>query len=320
MKRGMLLGIAIGDAVGVPYEFKDRGLMKTAKAKDMVGYGTHNQPVGTWSDDTSLALCLAENIGEGLDLEKLADKFVNWRYHGYMVAGEKIFDIGLTTTKSISNLLNRTVLKLKPEECGLSDNSSNGNGSVMRILPLAWYFHNNKDLYPTHKERFELVSKVSSLTHGHFISCMAAHILVEFALEIINYPDQNKHNILIMSQRKYREFIKDCDSEHLDEFKRVLAWGNIWKISEDEIYSTGYAVSTLEAAIWCFMNTTDYESCVLKAVNLGYDTDTTAAVAGGLAGLYYGEDKIPKKWKNKILKRDLIEELEIKMIENGNNN
>lgn len=321
MKKGLLLGIAIGDAVGVPYEFMSKEEMQKNPATDMVGFGTHNQPIGTWSDDTSLTLCLGESIGEGFDLEGLANKFIMWKFNNYMVAGSKVFDIGITTSRSIDNLRNRKFNQVKPENCGLSGYGNNGNGSVMRILPLAWYI--NKQMlegrgYLTFMGRYNLVKKVSGLTHGHEISIIASHILIEFAVNIIqNKMNLSLENVWDKTRTSYAGFIQkyadNFNRSSLDHFKRILS-PEFKNYNENDIHGSGFAVHTLEASIWCLMNTDNYESCVLKAVNLGHDTDTTGAVAGGLAGLVYGEDGIPQKWKNNILKRDLINEIECKML------
>lgn len=311
---GMLLGIAIGDAVGVPYEFKSRKTMSETPATDMVGHGSHNQPVGTWSDDTSLALCLAESIGEGLDLDKLADKFVMWKYGDYMVAGNRIFDIGTGTSRSIENLMNRNYNKELPENCGLNGFGDNGNGSVMRILPLAWYIHNEKETYPTIIDRYNLVKKVSGLTHGHEISVIACHILIEFAINIIEKGNvESIKNIWLETSREYDVFTQESEddtfsAESLEYFDRILN-PNFSDLDGFKIFGDGFAVHTLEAAVWCLLKTNKYKDCVLTAVNLGEDTDTTAAVAGGLAGLVYGIKGIPEEWVEKILKKDRIIEI-----------
>lgn len=322
MKRGLLLGIAIGDAVGVPYEFKKRSSMDKNPATDMIGNGSHNQPVGTWSDDSSFAFCLAESIGEGFDLEKLADKFVRWKYNNYMVAGTKLFDIGTTTSISIQNLKNRKQNKMRPENCGLTDIDSNGNGSVMRILPLAHYiiamYQKKEGMFDTHMKRYELVKKVSGMTHGHDISVMSCHILIEFAINIIRKGDiisikkiwhqtRSAYNIFIEKQKYF------FNADYLRLFHKLLS-PDFPDTPREKINSSGFALHTLEASVWCLLNTDNYKDAVLKAVNLGNDTDTTGAVTGGLAGLLYGEEGIPVEWKEKILKKDLIDRLETQML------
>lgn len=323
MKK-MLLGIAIGDALGVPYEFKSRNEMKISPCVDMVGNGSHNQPVGTWSDDTSLTLCTAEAIAEGFDLEKLADKFVNWRYNNYMVAGSEVFDVGHTSSLGIKNLLYRKKNKMKPEDCGILDMGSNGNGALMRIMPLAWYIYlENKEnrMFRTHMERFNFVSKVAKLTHGHFISSMACHILVEFAIQLIHkghlIDKIPVERMWLQTASVYKNFIdsnKDVfDEDYIKVFNRLLS-PNFKDLPMDNIYAGGFVIHTLEATIWCLLNTSNYRDCVLKAVNLGEDTDTTAGIAGGLAGILYGEEGIPSEWKEKLLKRELIESIGYKML------
>ncbi|MGB4437301.1 MAG: ADP-ribosylglycohydrolase family protein, partial [Acetomicrobium sp.] len=132
---GGLLGLCIGDALGVPVEFQSREKLKRNPVKDMMGYGTHNQPPGTWSDDSSLAFCLAESLCNGFDLQDIADKFVKWMYEGYWTPWGKAFDVGHTTQIAISRLKKG----VDPLESGPTDERSNGNGSLMRILPLIFY-------------------------------------------------------------------------------------------------------------------------------------------------------------------------------------
>lgn len=293
----ILLSIATADALGVPVEFKPRAYLKEHPVTNMQEFGTYNQPKGTWSDDTSLTLCLAESIIEGLDLQKLANKFVAWKNDNYWTPHGWVFDIGIGTRIAIERLEKGE----KPELAGGFDEMDNGNGSLMRILPL---IHFTKDLSIEH--RFEWAKKVSSLTHAHIRSVLACFYYLEFAKKIIEGKDKwQAYANLQIEFLNYIESIKINPLE-IQKFSRLL-FDDISKENEDNIESSGYVIHTLEASIWCLLTTNSYSEAVLKAVNLGKDTDTTGAVTGGLAGLIYGVDSIPKEWlKTLARKEDII--------------
>lgn len=175
--KAALFGVAVGDALGVPVEFNSRKRMMISPVMDMMGNGTHGQPAGTWSDDSSLTFCLAEMLSDEYSLHKLASHFVNWRDHGYWTPHGKVFDIGIATSAAIHNL--RT--SGKPELAGGRDEMSNGNGSLMRILPLVFYIKG----MPV-EERFQKTKEISSLTHGHIRSVMACFIYLEMAMQILD--------------------------------------------------------------------------------------------------------------------------------------
>lgn len=312
MKRSiaadLLLGIAVGDALGVPVEFLSRKDLVADPVVSMRGYGTHEQPRGTWSDDSSLTFCLAESLCDGYNLNNLANRFVNWYEHGYWTAHGKVFDVGITTSNALWALRNGT----EPVLAGANDEGSNGNGSLMRILPLILYSR-NKGL----SERFAITREVSSLTHRHIRSVIGCFIYLEYALELLSGND--KLQALASTKIRIKDFFEGneiCSNEELFKYHRILTPSDslfqiksIHEYTEPEIASSGYVVHTLEASIWCFLNTENYKDAVLKAVNLGSDTDTTAAVTGGLAGLYYGKEQIPNEWLSVLARRDDIIEL-----------
>lgn len=294
--KTILLGIATADALGVPVEFQSRAFLKENPVNDMQEFGTHNQPKGTWSDDTSLTLCLAESIVEGLDVNKLAQKFVAWKNDNYWTPHGWVFDIGIGTRIAIERLEEGT----KPELAGGFEERDNGNGSLMRILPLI-LFTKNMDI----DQRFEWTKSVSSLTHAHIRSVMACFYYLEFAKKIVEgknvfqaYKDLQKEVF------DYFEQIKINPIE-IQKFQRLL-FEDISIVQEENIKSTGYVLDTLEASIWCLLTTNSYKEAVLKAVNLGNDTDTTGAVTGGLAALIYGLDAIPKDWLSVVVRKEDI--------------
>ena len=287
-----LFGVVISDALGVPAEFTSREGLKLEPIKDFIGYKSHNQPPGTFSDDSSLTFCLAESLCNGYDLNDLGFRFIQWRDEAYWTAGGVVFDVGITTYQAISNLRTGT----RPSLAGGFDEDSNGNGSLMRILPLLFYI---RDLEL--EKRYEIIKDVSSLTHGHIRSVIACFYYLEFALELLK--GSNKQTAYANTAGTVADFLKSKQilQSEIKLFAPLLE-EDITKQHVDSIPSSGYVLSTLKASVFCFLKTENYSDAVLMAVNLGSDTDTTAAVTGGLAGLYYGFEAIPEKWRNEIKK------------------
>lgn len=263
-----ILGLAIGDALGVPYEFKQRG---SFICSDMVGYGTHNQPEGTWSDDTSMTIATLDSLKNNNGIivtEDICRRFNYWLLYGdYTVTGE-VFDAGITTC---------TALKKGRPAVGEWDN---GNGSLMRILPLAFVDCTDDE-----------IRAVSAITHGHWISEEACVIYVHVAKRLLAGEP-------IASIIPTLEYKKPFDR---------LKYINTLDISQ--IKSSGYVVDTLEAALWVVSHEGDWEKSfrndILTAVNLGKDTDTVAAVAGGMAGIIYGLEDV-LDWVEKLRNKEEI--------------
>jgi ADP-ribosylglycohydrolase len=307
-EKDALLGLAVGDALGVPVEFVARDILLQDPVTGMCGHGTHNQPPGAWSDDTSLTLCLGEMLADGYNLNSLAGKFVNWKEYGYQTAHGYVFDIGITTAGAIHELVKGT----PPELAGYDDERSNGNGSLMRILPLVFFI---KDMPVA--ERFNYTKQVSSVTHRHIRSVIACFIYLEYARQVMH--GSSKEQAYKAMQLLVNSFLAGnqiCSRDELNKFHRILDIpvdnydvASLWQLSEEEIYSEGYVINTLEASLWCILHTSSYREAVLKAVNLGKDTDTTAAVTGGIAGLLYGWETIPGEWLEVLAKREDIIEL-----------
>ena len=259
MMRACIYGLAVGDALGVPYEFRKRG---TFCCDGMDGGGFHCQPAGTWSDDTSMVLCIAASLKElgQVDVQDISKRFRDWYIKGEYTCDGKVFDIGATCAHAI--------------ETGVPaygfENS--GNGSLMRTAPLALVEgvtnHDIKD--------------VSAITHASrvaMLSCVSICSIIDF-------------------------LAKSGEDGICDVYER---YGFIAGLPRDEVKSDGYCVHTLGAAIWCLCNTSSYGECVLMAVNLGHDSDTTAAVAGAMAGVAYGYDAIPSKWLGQLRGKAVIE-------------
>ncbi len=302
--KTILIGTAVGDALGVPLEFEPRAKLKASPVTDMLEFGTHKQPKGTWSDDTSLMLCLAESIVEGLDLNKLAQKFIAWKNDNLWTAHGWVFDIGIGTRLAIERLEDGEL----PELAGGFEEMDNGNGSLMRILPLVLY---SKDLEIN--QRFEWTKKVSSLTHAHVRSVMACFYYLEFAKKIIEGKDKFQAYLELQKELVVYFESRKINPLQIQKFNRLL-FDDISKVEEDNIKSSGYVIDTLEASIWCILTTDTYKDAVLKAVNLGHDTDTTAAVTGGLSGLIYGFESIPKEWQYAVARKEDIIRLSTRFI------
>jgi ADP-ribosylglycohydrolase len=297
--KSALFGVAVGDALGVPVEFNSRQTVRINPVTDMIGYGTYNLPAGTWSDDSSLSFCLAEALTQEFDLNAIGQNFVKWYHENYWTPKGNVFDIGIATRQAISRLANGE----KPELAGGFEVSDNGNGSLMRILPLLFILF-DKPI----KERYDITKQVSSITHGHIRSVIACFYYLEFARQL--FLGKNKFEIYKNLQTEVSKHLTKLaiNPEEISLFDRLLKY-DIHEFHEDEIQSSGYVLYTLEASIWCLLTTENYKEAVLKAVNLGGDTDTTGAVTGGLAGLLYGLDTIPEKWVEQIVRYDDIENL-----------
>lgn len=295
-----IIGFAIGDALGVPAEFKSRKELERYPITDMIGYGTYNLPEGTWSDDTSMTLATIHSIVEigTIDTNDMANRFLKWYRNAEYTATNKTFDIGRTTLQALAKY------ELKQGEavnCGENGEYDNGNGSLMRILPIAYYiyYNNIKD----NRKIYELVKNVSSITHAHEVSILGCYIYVIYTLSILEEKDKNKAYMTI-KEADYSMFSENA----LNKYSRILK-DDISKFTLNEISSSGYVVSTLEAVMWLFLNSNDYNTIILKAVNLGEDTDTVAAITGGLLGIYYGIYSIKNSWKKSLKRYDYIVDL-----------
>lgn len=317
--RAALLGLAVGDALGVPVEFKDRASRRADPVAGMRGYGTHHQPPGTWSDDSSLTFCLAETLAlpGGLtgppDLADFGRRAINWLDNAYWTATGETFDVGGATRTAIQRLK----AGVAPAQAGPRTEQDNGNGALMRILPLAFHATwqaENLDL----NAAWALTEEVANATHGHprstlgcFLYLLLAHFLLKgYAPAAAYQRARAQANAWLHSSAKGPVFY---------EWPHYGDWldGSLPGRPEAEIHSSGYVVHTLEAALWCLLRHDTYAATVLAAVNLGSDTDTTGAVAGGLAGLAYGEAAIPAEWRAALARRADIEDLAARLAAGG---
>lgn len=351
--KAVMLGHAVGDALGVPVEGWSREELDKSPVTDMQGWGSYPVPEGCWSDDTSMALATLDSLKKGgIDYEEIMQNFAAWCTDDKYTPTGELFDIGKTCLNAILVYMNDKNPALK---CGFDDEHSNGNGSLMRIHPMALYLY-SKGM--ADDDGMEIIHNTSELTHAHPRAKIACGIYAMVLWELLKNPcklsivnginkardyykvkvkekekkeikdmlnlselsDREQNELVKMlwsgdEEKSYKSFTKEFKIYDNMLVKRICLEyfnrGNINNnlIPRDEIKSSGYVVDTLIAAIWCILTTNDYKSCVLKAVNLGRDTDTVAGVAGGLAGALYGIDSIPEKWLNTIKRKDYIEEM-----------
>ena len=302
--KAVMLGHAVGDALGVSVEFCTREELDENPVTDMMGFGSYPVPEGCWSDDTSMALCALDSLkGGNLDYKEIMDNFVMWLSNDDYTPTGETFDVGRTCLNAIRNYCRKDAPPATA--CGLKDEYSNGNGSLMRIHPFVLYAYFNF-LNGTEEGYWKWMGCIkvgSELTHAHERSIMGCHIYADCLSFLLKEPSKES----LKAGIKFAE----GDLDYLPEFeyyKRIFE-PNFAELPRDEIKSTGYVVDTLEAALWCVLTTNSYRECVLTAVNLGEDTDTVAAVAGGLAGILYGLDSIPEEWLEKLKKRDYIDDM-----------
>ena len=290
----MVYGAIIGDCLGVPVEFFTRKELEDNPIEDMTGFGTHYKPSGTWSDDSSLILAQMDGLTYPANRKLIAQNFVDWKFKN-KYCQDSIFDIGNTTSRAIAQI-NFDIFNNKfdddKEYC--TEDSSSGNGALMRIFPIVFICVNNSLNF---EERKNIIYNMASLTHGSNISKIVCLVYIEILYYILLGHD------IISSINIVKNELSTYDTSFIKNIfnKKFL------KTNKKHIRSDGYCLHTLEAAIWCVYNSSSYKEAVLKAVNLGDDTDTTACVAGAMAALYF--DEIDIYWKQQIYKADIIDDV-----------
>ena len=280
--KGILLGLAVGDAVGTTVEFEDRGSFPPVT--DMVGGGPFDLEKGQWTDDTSMALCLAASLIEqsAFDPKDQIDRYLRWRDDGYMSSNGRCFDIGET----VKDALNRYISTGNPL-AGSTALRSAGNGSIMRLAPVVIAFHRNTE------KLIENAGESSKTTHGCeecVESCRLFSVLLKKAMEC------NEKEVVLL------------EHGYLSNSSKVRAIGKAEYLNKsyNEITGSGYVIESLETALWCFNNSNSFKESILLAANVGNDADTTAAICGQIAGAYYGVQGIPDDWLNSLtMKQDI---------------
>ena len=262
-----ILGQAVGDALGVPVEFQSRESLDQVPVTGMRSGGSHNQPAGTWSDDSSLAFCLAESICEtGISYRDQANRFSGWLLRSEWTPHGEVFDVGNATREAILRL----DAGVDPIEAGPAGEFSCGNGSLMRILPIALYL-----AYAETQQRIETAMLCSRLTHGHPRCQIACAMFVEIVAAVVRKA--SLHEALAIAQAKIELLITNRHPDEALAFSRLLSPG-IETLDRAEISGSGYVIHCLEASLWCALNAESFSEGVLRAVNLGDDTDTTGGI------------------------------------------
>lgn len=295
-----IIGLIVGDALGVPVEFTPPEVLKENPVTGMMGHGTYNMPKGTWSDDSSMTIAtMASIVDKGeIDYEDIMNEFCEFIYHGKYTQ-YFTFDYGNTTRNAIDNF---NYEKMPALQSGLEGERSNGNGSLMRILPMAFI----KNI------SYETVENMSALTHAHKRSKIACVLYIKIAKSMLENDFEIKKHVELACE-KIKEYYEG--DEELVHFERIF------KNDLDDVRSNGYVITTLECVLHCLLTTDSYREAVLKAVNFGGDTDTAAAICGGLAGIYYSIEDIPREWIGCIIDiksiYDLCDEFEAFCDESG---
>lgn len=265
--KSAIYGLAVADAVGVPGEFLERG---SYRIDSMVGGGMHGQPAGTFSDDTSMTLACCRSLRckhKQIDLDDMRKRFCAWRDKGEFAVAGRVFDIGTTVASALC------------EGVGMKGERSCGNGSLMRIIPLAFVPGVTN----------EQIAQVSAITHAHPLCMEGCVLYVRLAQELAAGVSVRDAIVNMPACGRYERLPRIAD------------------VPLDDIRSFGFIVDTFEAALWALVYTDSYRDCVLTCANMGHDTDTVAAVAGGLAGIVYGYDAIPAEWIDGLRGKDIIE-------------
>ena len=304
-----IMGVVVGDALGCPVQFESREEVARHPVTGMRGYGTFNLPEGSWTDDSSLTIALLESIrrvGE-IDLDDIMGNFMKWLYDGEFTPYGQSYDIGRGTMQAI----NRYRKNRKAKKCGGDEEWNNGNGSLMRIMPACLYCSvmESSGMY-SDRDAIDVIHSVGGLTHAHIRSNIACGLYFFMAKYILFREGSLQERIqegLTQGFAFYESYL--ADKENLHYYDRLKDLEAFKSLPADKIKSTGYVVDALEAAVWSLITTDSFDQALLKAVNLGDDTDTVGAIAGGLAGLYYGYDSIPEDWLSAIKRREWIEEM-----------
>ena len=304
-----MMGLVVGDALGCPVQFLDREeLRERGAVTKMEGYGTYNMPPGTWTDDSSMALATLASINEQnrIDLRDIMERFLDWEFHGAYTPFGEAFDEGNTCSNAIYKYRDDHDLTT----CGETDEYSNGNGALMRILPVCLYFIQKEGI--SDADALRQIHLATGLTHNHLRCHIASGLYYFMAKAIVAMAPEKaelKNCIQCGLEQGFAFYHAPENLAELMHFHRLRNLNEFFSLPEDEIQSDGYVLHSLEAAVWCLLHTDRFRDCLLRAVNLGDDTDTTAAIAGGLAGLYYHYEAMPAEWLDAIQKRDWIENL-----------
>jgi len=296
---GCLLGLATGDAVGTTLEFRLPGGFKPIS--DMLGGGPFQLKPGQWTDDTSMALCLADSLIErrGYDPADQMERYVRWWRDGYLSSTGTCFDIGGTTSQALGRYL-----ETSEPYAGSTDPHSAGNGALMRLAPVPLFFAQHP------LDALRLAGDSSRTTHGIDLSIDACRYYAGLLVGAVTGASKDE-----FLAPRYSPVAGYYEQHPLVAEIDEVAAGSFTTRQPPEIKGSGYVVKSLEAALWAFYNSADFRSGCLMAANLGDDADTTAAIYGQLAGAYYGRDGIPSDWLAKLAYSDTIESFATRLYE-----
>lgn len=300
-----IFGVVVGDALGCPVQFESRDEVMAHPVTGMRGNGTFDLPAGSWTDDSSLTLALLDSIGDTgkLDLRHIMGNFVAWLDHGEYTPYGYAYDIGTGTMKAIWAYKREG----DPFLCGGKSETNNGNGSLMRIMPACLYCYAKK---MNDVDALFAIHAVGSLTHAHIranIACGLYYFMIHSVLNEEGSLTERLQKGLDRGFALYEEILED--TKELAYYDRLGDLKQFAETPEEDIRGSGYVVDTLETVVWALITTGSFEEALLKVVNLGLDTDTTGAITGGIAALFYGYEAIPAAWIERIKRKEWIEEL-----------
>lgn len=305
-----MMGLIVGDALGSPCQFRDRSEFVNNPVTEMIHCRCFNTPAGSFTDDSSLALATLYSLKEEsvANVYDIANQHVRWLHEGEFTPFGKAYDVGNGCYTGIERYAKTGDIK-----SGGDGVNNNGNGSLMKILPLCIFlYEQQKRVCTSEDECIQLIHDVSGITHRHLRAMMGCGLYYFLVKHVIK--DRANKSLIQCLQEGIDEgmtyYGRDLSNlSERDNYNRLMSMEELKKIPVDEIKTSGYVVHTLEAAAWNLITTSSYEECLIQTVNLGDDADTVGAVAGGLAGLYYGYENIPERWLSALQKREWIEEL-----------
>lgn len=309
-----IMGVIVGDALGSPAQFRWREELRQHPITDMVYCDIFRMPAGSFTDDGSLTLANLDSIVEckGYNLKDVADKYVEWLENGKYTPFGTAYDIGHGCEEGIETYEHYK----DPTTSGSDKDRNNGNGSLMRTMPICLYAYElQKRVCTSDNEVIQMIHEVSGITHRHLRAQMACGLYFYMVKSILDNKGFGRGLSL-----------KDCLQQGIDAgltyygndirnltemayFGRLFDLNELMDTQEDKIETGGYVIDTIEAVVYNLITTISFEECLLQAVNMGGDADTVGAIAGGLAGLYYGYEEIPESWVSKIQRREYIEEM-----------
>ena len=297
--KSSLYGFVLADAMGVPVEFIDRETLAKDPVTSVRGHGTYNMPEGTWSDDTSMTLATMDSLikkNGNINLNDIADRFCNWYNNAEYTATNEVFDIGSQTKRALlAYQQDRSDARYKE----INENHV-GNGSLMRMLPIALYCH-YKNL--SDEEVLNTVMDVAAITHPQERSLMGCYIYVRYVMFLLDGKDKVEAYNMV-KDLDYSMFREDTN----ETYSRILKQ-DISKVKADDISSAGNVDTTLEAVMWVTLNCDNYNDSIITAINLGEDTDTVGAITGSISGILYGFDSINSEWLSKLKNREYLDNI-----------